>query len=58
MSAVVSLLDRPAYGLGQVDHILGLTSGTARRWIDGYRRGGRLYTPVVRVEHTGADTVT
>lgn len=58
MPPVIDLLDRPVYGLGQVDYILGLTPGTARRWIDGYRRGGRTYDPVVRFETTGDDTVT
>lgn len=58
MPKVVDLLERPVYGLGQVDYILGLTPGTARRWIDGYRRGGRTYDPVVRAGTTGDDTVT
>jgi len=55
---VVDLLDRPVYGFGQVDYILSLTSGTARRWIDGYQRGGRAYDPVVRVASTGGESVT
>lgn len=58
VARVASLLDRPVYGFGQVDHILVLTPGTARRWIDGYRRGGRTYPPVVRVESTGDESVT
>lgn len=58
MSHVVSLLDGPVYGFGQVDRILGLTSGTARRWIDGYKRGGREFAPVVRPSGTGEESVT
>lgn len=58
MGDVVDLLDRPVYGFGQVDHILQLTPGTARRWIDGYRRGERTYDPVVRMASTGAESVT
>jgi uncharacterized protein (DUF433 family) len=58
MGKVVDLLDRPVYGLGQVDHILGLRHGTARRWIDGYRRSGKSYPPVVRERPTGDDIVT
>jgi hypothetical protein len=33
---VISLLDRPTYAFAQVDRLLGLHGGTARRWIDGY----------------------
>jgi uncharacterized protein (DUF433 family) len=55
---VVDLLERPTYGLAQVDRVLGLTAGTARRWIDGYSRGGRSYPPVVRETQTGSDVVT
>ena len=52
------LLDRPVYGLTQVDELLGLRTGTARRWIDGYVRRDRVYPPVVRVTSTGEDLVT
>ncbi len=55
---VVDLLDRPTYGLQQVDRILALPTGTARRWIDGYERRGKMYLPVVRVEPTGDEIVT
>lgn len=58
MSAVVNLLERPVYGFGQADSILGLKTGTARRWIDGYDRGGRRYLPVVRQTRTGVDLIT
>lgn len=33
-----------------MDRLLGLTSGTARRWINGYRRGRRAYAPIIRPE--------
>lgn len=58
MADVVDLLERPVYGLAQVDRLLGLPSGTSRRWIDGYDRGGKSYPPVVREQRTGADIVT
>lgn len=58
MSAVLDLLDRPLYGMSQVDRLLALPSGTARRWIDGYERRGRFYDPVIRIEPTGSDIVT
>jgi len=58
MGDLIDLLSRPVYGLGQVDRILGLHSGTARRWIDGYQRGGKAYPPVVREQPTGDEIVT
>lgn len=57
-NVVTDLLERPVYAMAQVDGILGLPSGTARRWIDGYRRSGRAYPPVVREDSTDEDTVT
>jgi len=53
-----SLLERPLYGMAQVDDLLGLKHGTARRWINGYERAGRRYPPLVRLEPTGNDVVT
>jgi uncharacterized protein (DUF433 family) len=58
VNQVLDLLDRPVYGMGQVDRVLGLKQGTARRWIDGYERAGRRYQPVVRHTSTGSDLVT
>lgn len=58
MDNVIHLLERPTYGVGQVDRILGLHAGTARRWIDGYRRGGKTYPPVIRQESTGDEIAT
>src|SRR4029077_20858451 len=59
MSTVdVDLLDRPIYGMSQVDSLLGLSPGTARRWIDGYCRGGKVYDPVIRLEPTAEEIVT
>ena len=58
MANVIDLLSRPVYGLSQVDVLLSLRSGTARRWIDGYARAGRSYPPVVREASTGDNTVT
>jgi len=52
------LLDRRVDGMGQVDRLLGLCAGTARRWIDGYTRAGVSYDPVVRQQPTGVDVVT
>lgn len=53
-----SLLDRAIYSYADVDRLAGLHAGTARRWLDGYERGGRFYEPVLREEPTGVDAVT
>jgi uncharacterized protein (DUF433 family) len=53
-----SLLDRAIYSYADVDRLVGLYSGTARRWLEGYERVGRLYDPVLRPQPTGSDTVT
>lgn len=58
MSRVTRLVDRPVYSMSQVDRILGLHGGTARRWIDGYDRGGKSYPPVIREQRTNDDTAT
>ena len=58
MADVAALLDRDVYGMGQVDRLLGLSRGTACRWIDGYERRGRHYEPLVRATATGSETVT
>jgi uncharacterized protein (DUF433 family) len=55
---VTDLLDRPIYFFSDVDRVLRLSPGTARRWIDGYERSGRRYPPVIRLEQTGDDAVT
>lgn len=53
-----SLLDRVLYRYSDVDRLLGLSAGTARRWVDGYTRAGRSYDPVLRATRTGAEVVT
>ena len=58
MSSVVSLLDQDMYSMGQADRLLGLSHGTARRWIDGYERQGKRHDPLVRAESTGSEVVT
>lgn len=58
MPAVIDLLERPLYDVRQVDPLLGLRGGTARRWIDGYTRGGRSYPPVIREHTTGSEIAT
>jgi uncharacterized protein (DUF433 family) len=53
-----TLLDRAIYSYADVDRLVGLRHGTARRWIDGYHRGGTDYPPILRGEPTGSDSVT
>jgi uncharacterized protein (DUF433 family) len=54
----VSVLDRRVYVMSDVDRYLGLPGGTARRWIDGYSRGGRVYPPVIREDRSDDETVS
>lgn len=58
MASSVTVLERAVYGMHQVDLLLGLRSGTAGRWIDGYERGGKHYEPVIRPETTHFESVT
>ena len=58
MGDVIALVDRDVYNMGQVDRLLGLSHGTASRWIDGYTRRERRYEPLVRLETTSSETVT
>lgn len=53
-----SLLDRAIYSYADVDRLVGLYAGTAKRWLEGYTRGGKFYEPVLREEPTGSDSVT
>jgi uncharacterized protein (DUF433 family) len=53
-----SLLDRAIYSYSDVDRLVGVHAGTARRWLEGYSRKGIFYAPVLRPEATGADVVT
>lgn len=52
------LLDRPIYGIKQVDRLLRLSHGTAARWIEGYQRNDKFYDPIVREHPSGSELVT
>lgn len=54
----VSLLDRAIYSYGDVDRLVGLRPGTARRWLEGYNGHKRFYEPVLRPEPAGTESVT
>ena len=53
-----SLLDRAIYSYADVDRLVGVHVGTARRWLEGYSRKDHFYAPVLRAEPTGSDVVT
>jgi uncharacterized protein (DUF433 family) len=46
---VTSMLDREVYVYAEVDRLIGLHGGTARRWLNGYERAGTVYEPILRV---------
>lgn len=52
------MLDRAIYSYADVDRLVGLHSGTSRRWLEGYSRSGTFYAPVLREEATGDESVT
>lgn len=53
-----SMLDREVYLYAEVDRLVGLNPGTARRWINGYRRAGRNYPPILRAVADDSEWVT
>lgn len=53
-----SMLDREVYVYAEVDRLIGLRSGTARRWINGYQRAGKSYNPVLRATPKDSAWVT
>ncbi len=56
--SVIPMLDRDVYLYAEVDRIVGLRSGTARRWINGYQRDGKLYEPILRTEPRNTEWAT
>src|ERR1035441_6964573 len=56
--SVTPMLDRDVYLYAEVDRIVGLRSGTARRWINGYERSGKLYEPILRTEQRVTEWAT
>ncbi|CNM24227.1 Uncharacterised protein [Mycobacterium tuberculosis] len=51
--SVTSMLDREVYVYAEVDKLIGLPAGTAKRWINGYERGGPADPP----RHAGSYAV-
>jgi uncharacterized protein (DUF433 family) len=52
------LLGRALYSYADVDRLVGLSAGTAHRWLEGYEQRGHRYLPVLRPRATGSATVT
>lgn len=48
MGAAPSVSEWPTYTYPQVDKLLSLSGGTAKRWINGYVRNRKPYPPIVR----------
>lgn len=55
---VTSMLDREVYVYAEVDRLIKLRGGTARRWINGYERSGKSYAPILRVTPRDTPWVT
>lgn len=53
-----SMLDRAIYSYADVDRLVGLHSGTSRRWLEGYSRSGKFYEPILREQPMGIEQVT
>jgi uncharacterized protein (DUF433 family) len=56
--SVTSMLDREVYNYAEVDRLIGLRGGTARRWINGYERSGREHDPILRLAPRNTEWVT
>jgi len=56
--SVLSMLDHDVYLYAEVDRIVGLRSGTGRRWINGYQRSGKQYDPILRTEPRDTEWAT
>lgn len=56
--SVASMLDHEVYVYAEVDRLIGLHGGTAKRWLNGYERGGTVYEPILRVVPRETDWVT
>ena len=58
IAPVVSILERPVYGVTEAVGLLGLRPDRTRAWLDGYEHHGVRYAPVLREAATGHDIVT
>lgn len=58
MESSVAILAQPLYSIREAARLLRIPSAKLRRWLEGYRRAGVFYQPVIRAEPTGSDDVT
>lgn len=54
----IILLERRLYSFADVDDLARLPPGTARRWLEGYDRGGKSYRPLLRERASGNELAT
>jgi uncharacterized protein (DUF433 family) len=56
--AMTSVLDRVMFSEAEAARLLGVAQGTLHYWLDGGKRRGKTYPPVIRSEPGGAREVT
>ena len=49
----VTVLDREMYTEAAAARLLGVAQGTLNYWLEGGKRRGKVYRPVIRVEPRG-----
>ena len=54
----LALLERETYSVADAADILGTTSATLHRWLEGSTRGDKVYAPVLRPSPTGSSSLT
>jgi len=54
----MNVLDREMYSEAEAARLLRVARGTLHYWLEGGTRRGKTYKPVVRIEPTGARSVT
>lgn len=54
----ITTLERELYSIAEASRLLGLSSVTLRRWLEGATRKRVFYEPVIRPEPTGNEAVT
>ncbi|MDP8929408.1 MAG: helix-turn-helix domain-containing protein [Actinomycetota bacterium] len=55
---MAELLERPLYSTSEAARLLGLSTQTLRRWLEGYIARGVRYPPVIRPKSTSDDEVS
>ena len=58
MGVSVEILDRPVYSVADAAEILRIPRSTLHWWLEGRPDGSPIYAPVIRLEPTGANSLT